>query len=103
MNFVFPVIMMTFFISRFVESELLLSQQGLSENEITEDLHGFRVKRSWIWNHLSVEEEDPTFKIIGQVNKNNCGRNVFCYILNCMLLLLPLDLKKLESATSIKV
>ncbi|XP_046733657.1 cadherin-7 isoform X2 [Silurus meridionalis] len=50
----FSGIITIFFMTGFVGSEL-------------RRLPGFRVKRGWIWNQLSVEEEDPTPKIIGQL------------------------------------
>lgn len=68
---------MIFFMPGFVGSELRLSTQRISDSHPTEGLHGFRVKRAWIWNQLSVEEEDPTPKIIGQVKQKNPGKNVF--------------------------
>lgn len=65
--FFFPVIIMFSFMPVFLGSELRLP---------AEDIHGFRVKRGWIWNQLLVEEEDPTPKIIGQVKpeKKKMGR-----------------------------
>ncbi|XP_017309296.1 cadherin-7 isoform X2 [Ictalurus punctatus] len=66
---VFPVIMMSFMpvVWAVMGSELRLSRQGMSDSQLTKVIHGFRVKRGWIWNQLSVEEEDPTPKIIGQL------------------------------------
>ncbi|MCJ8745656.1 hypothetical protein PDJAM_G00132670 [Pangasius djambal] len=80
---VFPVIVMIAFMSGSVESELRLSRQGLSGNKLTEGFHGFRVKRGWIWNQLSVEEEDPTPKIIGQLKSTyDTGEFAIRYILS---------------------
>lgn len=73
---VFPLIIMIF-IPGFVVGELRLSGQGLSDSQLTKVLRGFRVKRGWIWNQLSVEEEDPTPKIIGQVKQEQYWKQCF--------------------------
>lgn len=73
----FPVIIMISFMPGFVGSELKLSRQGQTDSQLTKGLHGFRVKRGWIWDQLSVEEEDPTPKIIGQVKPEKSWEETF--------------------------
>ncbi|KAK2815047.1 hypothetical protein Q7C36_023313 [Tachysurus vachellii] len=71
------------FIPGSVGSDQRLSRQRLSDSQRTEDHRGFRVKRGWIWNQLSVEEEDPTPKIIGQLKSTyDTGDFAISYILS---------------------
>ncbi|TTN99757.1 Cadherin-7 [Bagarius yarrelli] len=77
---VFTLIIMIF-ISGLVEGELRLSKQGLNDNQFPQELRGFRVKRGWIWNQLSVVEEDSTQKIIGQLKSTYDTGNFISYIM----------------------
>ncbi|XP_053343507.1 cadherin-7 [Clarias gariepinus] len=78
-----PVFIIICFMSGFVASELRLSRQGMNDSQLIECCPEFRVKRAWIWNQLSVAEEDPTPKIIGQLKSTyDTGDFAIKYILS---------------------